>query len=247
MLGMLGLRRQPEQWGAAVSQRNSQSLRKSRVLRFKDPDAAIQLSRDEFGCSMVAGRMMAHLGNGAASPANRRSWCNRGHVRRHGRVLASRLKRRVENSATLTPKEIRKLSGAWLSAEAQTLRHALDIATRGAGDAGRAHQVGSDPGGTFAASRSSGKVWWNGFVSRPGDPLTAALASQFRGNGFFRSLAQPVQQPSTVRPRRRLMYFLLGGKDRQDHNITAAPGRRRWTARHDRPADRTLLPHSSLT
>ena len=47
----------------------AKSLGKSRVLHFKDPDAAIGY-RDEFGYGMVADGMMAHLGNGARLAAN---------------------------------------------------------------------------------------------------------------------------------------------------------------------------------
>lgn len=207
----------PAERGVRVNPANmAKSLGKSRVLHFKDPDAAIGY-RDEFGYGMVADGMMAHLGNGARLAANMKVLGPNPKVMFD--AMAESLKRRVKNSKTLTPEEIHKLSGQ-LSTEAGALRHALDIATgvQATPENIKWAQIGQDIRNFESMAKLGGALF-----SSVGDPLTAALAGQFRGNGFFRSLAQQFGNFIDGSAEGRELMFLLGeGFDGITHNITAA-------------------------
>ena len=107
------------------------------------------------------------------------------------------------------------------------------ISRPGAGDA-RNIKVGSDRAG-HSQLRSMAKLG-GALFSSVGDPLTAALASQFRGNGFFRSLAQQFGNFIDGSAEGARTHVPIGRRIRRDHaQHHGSSGRRRWTAPHDRP------------
>ncbi len=207
----------PAERGVRVNPANmAKSLGKSRVLHFKDPDAAIGY-REEFGYGMVADGMMAHLTNGARLAANMKVLGPNPKVMFD--AMTASLARRVKESTKLSPREIHDLTKQ-LTTDAGALRHALDIATgvQATPENVKWAQIGQDIRNFESMAKLGGAVF-----SSVGDPLTNALAGQFRGNGFFRTLAQQFAFFVDGSKEGRDLMFLLGeGFDGITHNITAA-------------------------
>lgn len=207
----------PAERGVRVNPANmAKSLGKSRVLHFKDPDAAIGY-RQEFGYGMVADGMMAHLSNGARLAANMKVLGPNPKVMFD--AMAASLARRVKESKTLTPQQIHDLTKQ-MDTEAGALRAALDIATgvQATPENVKWAQIGQDIRNFESMAKLGGALF-----SSVGDPLTSALAGQFRGNGFFRTLAQQFSFFVDGSSEGRELMFLLGeGFDGITHNIMAA-------------------------
>ena len=207
----------PAERGLRVNPANlAKSLGKSRVLHFKDPDAAISY-RGEFGYGTVTDSMISHLSNSARLAANMKVLGPNPKVM-YG-ALAESLKRRIKNSKTLSPQEIHDLSHQ-IDADAGPMKHALDIATglQATPENIKWASIGQDIRNFESMAKLGGALF-----SSVGDPLTSALAGQFRGNGFFHSLAQQFSFAVDNSPEGRQLMFLLGeGFDGITHNITSA-------------------------
>ncbi|TGR84269.1 hypothetical protein EN866_33375 [Mesorhizobium sp. M2D.F.Ca.ET.223.01.1.1] len=169
----------PREIGQRVSPANlAKSLGKSRVLHFKDAEAALAY-RDEFGFGTTASGMVAHLRSAARMAANMEALGPNPEVM-FG-ALVDGLKRSVKDDAKLSPAEkAKRMKG--LTIDAGQLRHAIDIST---GMISRpvdvnAAKIGGDIRAVQSLAKLGAALW-----SSMSDTVTAGLASQFRGSGFF--------------------------------------------------------------
>ncbi|WP_442582544.1 hypothetical protein ACSBOB_11605 [Mesorhizobium sp. ASY16-5R] len=173
----------------------AKSLGKSRVLHFRDADAALAY-RDEFGYGNTVSGMIAHLRNAARAAANMQALGPNPEVM-FGAV-AEGLKRRAKDDPNLSP-EVKARQIAKLTTDGGALRHAIDIST---GLVSRpvnvtAAKIGSD----IRAVQSMAKLGGAVLSSVTGDNVTAAAASMFRGSGFFNGLVTQIGGIMKGRPK----------------------------------------------
>lgn len=187
----------------------AKALGKHRVLHFKDA-AASEAYRERFGFGNSVSAMVGHLRNAARVAANMDKFGPNPEVMFLS--MAEHLKQRIRENPNYTPEErqrrIKEIGGDATILRA-SLRHALDIAT-GA----------TDRADNFTMAKISFNLGAIQTMAKLGaalptsitDPVTSALASQFRGNGFFRGFAQQLEYLTAGRTtdEAREALFLLG-------------------------------------
>lgn len=170
----------PKEKGQRVNPANlAKSLGKSRVLHFKDAISALAY-RDEFGYGNTVSGMVAHLRSSARMAANMEALGPNPEVMFGS--LVDGLKRRIKEDPSLSPAE-KQQQMKGLDADAGALRDAIDVAT---GLVSRpvnvtAAKIGSDIRAWQSMAKLGGAV-----ISSVTDNVTAGVASQFRGSGFFK-------------------------------------------------------------
>jgi len=185
----------PREIGQRVNPANlAKSLGKSRVLHFKDADAALAY-RDEFGMGNTVSGMVSHLRNAARTAANMEALGPNPELMFGS--LVDGLKRKIKDNPKLSGKEKQKLRKG-LDADAGSLRQALDVST---GMVSRpvnvtAAKIGSDIRAAQSMAKLGGAV-----LSSISDTITPAVASMFRGGGFFRGLTAQLDGLRKGRPK----------------------------------------------
>lgn len=196
----------PKEKGQRINPANmARSLGKSRVLHFRNPDAALAY-RSEFGFGNTVSGMVAHLRRAARVASNMEALGPNPEIMFGS--LVDGIKRRIRDDAKLSPQEkIKRQAG--LDTDAGALRQALDIAT---GMSSRpvsvtAAKIGSDIRAWQAMSKLGGAL-----LSSVSDNLTAAAASMFRGGGYFKGLTAQLDGLRRGRPEGEVaeISFILG-------------------------------------
>ncbi len=195
----------PREKGQRVNPANlAKSLGKSRVLHFKDADAAMAY-RDEFGYGNTVSGMISHLRNAARLAATMETLGPNPEVM-FGSIVDT-MKRNIKNSNASPEEKAKRIKG--LDAEAGQLRNALDVA---AGLISRpvnvtAAKIGAD----LRAVQSMAKLGAAVFSSIS-DNVTPAIASMFRGSGFFEGLKAQLDGIVRGRPKGEAaeISYLLG-------------------------------------
>jgi hypothetical protein len=196
----------PREIGQRVSPANlAKSLGKSRVLHFKDAEAALAY-RDQFGYGNTVSGIIAHLRSASRMAANMEALGPNPEVM-YGAVVEG-LKRAIKDDPKLSSAEkIKQMKG--LTIDGGALRHALDISTglisrpvdvNGA-------KIGSDIRAVQSMAKLGGAIW-----SSMSDTITAGLASQFRGSGFMRGFTAQIDGIMHGRPKNEQaeISYLLG-------------------------------------
>jgi len=196
----------PRETGQRVNPANlAKSLGKSRVLHFRDADAALAY-REQFGYGNTVSGIVSHLRNASRMAANMDALGPNPEV-----MLASvveGMKRKIKEDPKMAPAEkAKRLKG--LETDAGPIRQAVDIAT---GLNSRpvnvtAAKIGAD----IRAIQSMAKLGAAVFSSFS-DTVTAGAASQFRGSGFFKGFAAQLDGLRHGRSNAELneIAFLLG-------------------------------------
>jgi hypothetical protein len=195
----------PRELGQRVNPANlAKSLGKSRVLHFRDADAALSY-RDEFGYGNTVSGIISHLRNSARIAANMDVLGPNPEVM-YGAVAES-LKRKLKTgglSPDVKQKRIRELN-----IDAGALRQAIDIST---GLVSRpvsvtAAKIGADLRAWQSMAKLGGAV-----LSSISDTITPAIAAQFRGSSFFRSWVAQLDGLRKGRPTGEVaeISYLLG-------------------------------------
>lgn len=198
----------PREKGQRVNPANmAKSLGKSRVLHFRDAAATLAY-REEFGYGNTISGMIGHMRNGARVAANMEVLGPNPEVM-FGAVADS-LKRRIKEDASLSPEQRNKTLKA-IDTQTGALRTALDISTG-------AFSRPSSAGVTFAKIGADIRAWQSmaklggAVISSFTDTFSAASAAQFRGAGFFPSVARQWAGIMQGRPKDELaeIGFLIG-------------------------------------
>lgn len=196
----------PRETGQRVNPANlAKSLGKSRVLHFKDAESALAY-RAEFGYGNLVSGMIGHLRNSARVAGNMEVLGPNPEVM-FGAVVDS-MKRRIKANASMTDAEKTKQINS-LNAEAGTLRQSLDIATglvtRPVNVTGA--QISADIRAVQSMAKLGGAV-----LSSVADTVTPAIASLFRGSGFFRGLTAQLNGLRRGRPQGEFaeISYLIG-------------------------------------
>ena len=196
----------PGELGQRVNPANlAKRLGKSRVLHFKDADAAMAY-RDQFGYGNTVSGIIGALRNSARTAAAMESLGPNPDVMFTS--LVDNLKRRIKDNPNLSDAErVKQMKG--LDAQAGQLRNSLDVAT---GMVSRpvnvtAAKIGADIRAVESMAKLGGAVF-----SSITDTVTPALASMFRGSGFFKGLARQLDGTIRGRPKgeQAEISFLLG-------------------------------------
>ncbi|MBE1208444.1 hypothetical protein [Aminobacter carboxidus] len=183
----------------------ARSLGTSRVLHFRDAMSA-QAYRNEFGSGSTVSSMMSHLRGAARMAANMEVLGPHPEV-----MLASlvdRLKRRIKDDPTLSgAKKSRQMKG--LTTDAGALRVAVDVATDLVNRP--AHATAAKIGNDIRALQAMVRFGGAGILSIT-DSVTAGVASQFRGSGFFKGFFSQLNGLRRGRPKGELaeISFLAG-------------------------------------
>lgn len=163
----------------------AKSLGKSRVLHFRDADAALSY-RDEFGYGTAISGMMSQLERMGGMAAQMERFGPNPEVMFNAVVDSQR--RKIKDGDL--PDEVKRKQIEALNSEAGPLRNAFSVmngmATRPVNV--NAAKISGDIRATMAMAKLGGAV----LTAMPSDTVTAALASQFRGSGFFRGFATQV-------------------------------------------------------
>lgn len=200
-------RETPREKGQRVNPANlAKSLGKTRVLHFKDAEAAIAY-RDEFGYGNSIYGIMAHQRKAAGMAAQMDVFGPNPEVMFGSLVEAER--RKLRDSTTLPPEQKAKLAKE-LNATAGPLRAAFDVMS---GMISRpvnvtAAKIGSD----IRAVESMAKLGAATFTAMPTDVISAASAAMFRGGGFFKGMVQQIDGVFHGRPKgeQAEISYLLG-------------------------------------
>lgn len=183
----------------------AKSLGKSRVLHFKDAQAALAY-REQFGYGNTVSGMIGHLRNSARVAANMESLGPNPEVMFGS--LVEGLKRSIKEDSKLSDAQKTKQIKS-LDADAGGIRHALDIAN---GLVSRPVNVtGSKIASDIRAVQSMAKLGGAVFSSIS-DTVTAGAASQFRGSGFVKGFFAQLNGLRKGRPKGELaeISFLTG-------------------------------------
>lgn len=184
----------PKEKGQRVNPANlARSLGKSRVLHFKDADAALAY-RDEFGYGNTVSGMISHLRRAARVAANMEALGPNPEVMFGS--LVDGLKRRIKQDGALSPTEKQKRMKG-LDSEAGKLRQALDVST---GMVSRpvnatAAKIGSDIRAVQSMAKLGGAT-----ITALSDTVTPAVAAMFRGSSFFKGLTAQLNGLRKGRP-----------------------------------------------
>lgn len=195
----------PAEKGQRVNPANlAKRLGKSRVLHFKDADAAIAY-RDEFGHGNTVSGMIGHLRNAARVAANMEQFGPNPEVM--FKSLADGLKRKIKESDVAPSEKSKRI--AKLDADAGPLRHALDISM---GLASRpvnvtAAKISTDIRAVQSMAKLGGVV-----ISSMSDTVTAGVASMMRGSGFWKGFTAQLDGLRRGRPAGEMaeISYLLG-------------------------------------
>jgi hypothetical protein len=226
----------PREKGARVNPANlAKSLGKSRVLHFRDASAQLQY-RDRFGYGNTVSGIVAHLRRASSMAAQMETFGPNPEIM-FGSIVESQ-KRKIKEAVaagTMDETKAQKLLKP-LDATSGRIKAAFDVmsglATRP--DSVNAAKIGADIRAVMAMAKLGGAV----ITSIPSDLVTAGIASQFRGSGFFRGLTK--QLAGIMRGRgsaeqREIAYILGEGFDGIVGHIVspaaAVDGPVGWTAR----------------
>jgi hypothetical protein len=183
----------------------AKSLGHSRVLHFKDADAALAY-REEFGYGNTIDGMKAHLMNGARVAANMKTLGPNPEAMFLS--ISEELQRRIRESATISPTDKAKMTEG-LKTDGGAMRHALDIAvgTQAIPISMKWAEIGSTVRGTQVVSKLGGAV-----ISSIQDPVSVAASAQFRGSSFFSTFGRQLGMMLSGRPKGEAaeVSFLLG-------------------------------------
>jgi hypothetical protein len=174
----------PAERGQRVNPANlAKRLGKSRVLHFRDAETALAY-RDEFGQGNTVSGIIGHLRNSARVAANMEVLGPNPEVML--RSIIDGQKRRIKEDAKLSPSEKQKQIQ---QLDAEGIQHALGVATglvsRPVGVT--AAKIGSDIRAVQSMAKLGGAL-----LSSVSDTVTAGIASQFRGSGFFKGFTQQI-------------------------------------------------------
>lgn len=159
----------------------AKSLGKSRVLHFKDAENALAY-RDEFGYGTAISGMISQMQRMSGMAAQMERFGPNPGVMFNAIVDSQR--RQIRESALPDAEKVKQL--AKLNADGGSIRHAFDVMS---GLATRPVNVSAASiSGDARAIQSMAKLGGAVISSIPSDTMTAALASQFRGSGFFKGL-----------------------------------------------------------
>jgi hypothetical protein len=176
--------RTPGELGQRVNPANlAKRLGKSRVLHFRDAETALAY-RNEFGQGNTVSGIIGHLRNSARVAANMEVLGPNPEVML--RSIIDGQKRRIKEDAKLSPSEKQKQIQ---QLDAEGIQHALGVATglvsRPVGVT--AAKIGSDIRAVQSMAKLGGAL-----LSSVSDTVTAGIASQFRGSGFFKGFTQQI-------------------------------------------------------
>jgi hypothetical protein len=189
----------------------AKSLGKSRVLHFRDVDAALAY-RGEFGYGNTVSGMIAHLRNSSRINANMEVLGPNPEFMIDS--LAEGVARQIRDSKTLSPAEkdvlIKNigLEGGRVSGQ---IRQAVDIATglatRPVGDGLHIAKIGNDIRALQSMAKLGGSV-----ISSLSDLTVNAAAAVFRGSSFFQTMTTQLDALRKGRPKGEVaeISFLLG-------------------------------------
>jgi hypothetical protein len=195
----------------------AKSLGKSRVLHFRDAEAALSY-RDEFGYGNTISGMAAHLRNSARMAASMETLGPNPEAMFTS--LVDGLARKISDDPKLSP-EIKAKQTQSLRLDGGAMRHALDIST---GMISRPVSVtGAKIGGDIRATQSMAKLGGALFSSAL-DTVTGGIASQFRGSGFFKGFVAQIEGMRLTRSKgevAEISYLIGEGFDGLIGNIVA--------------------------
>jgi len=194
----------PKEVGQRVNPANlAKRLGKSRVLHFKDAEAALAY-RDEFGHGNTVSGIVAHLRNASRVAANMETFGPNPEVM-FGSIVDT-LKRKIKEDASISPAD---KQAQIRSLDADALRQAMDIAT---GMATRpvnvtAARISQDIRAVQSMAKLGGAV-----VSSMSDTVTSGVASMFRGSGFWKGFLTQLDGLRKGRPKAEFaeISYLLG-------------------------------------
>lgn len=194
----------PAEKGQRVNPANlAKRLGKSRVLHFRDADAALAY-RNEFGQGNTVSGIIGHLRNSARVAANMEVLGPNPEVML--RSIIDGQKRRIKDDPKLSPKQKQKQIQ---QLDAEGIQHALGVAT---GLVSRpvsvtAAKIGSDIRAVQSMAKLGGAL-----LSSVSDTVTTGIASQFRGSGFFKGFTQQIAGMMRGRPKgeQAEIAYLLG-------------------------------------
>lgn len=181
----------------------AKSLGKSRVLHFRDADAAIAY-RDAFGHGTTVSGIVDHLRRASRAAANMETFGPNPEFM-FGSLVESQKRRIKEDTSiddTAKQQQIRELDSA-------ALGHAFDIAT------GMINQPGNVKGAKIAADiravQSMAKLG-GAVISSMSDTVVSGIASMFRGSGFMKGFIAQVKGTMRGRPKgeQAEIAYLLG-------------------------------------
>lgn len=196
----------PREKGQRVNPANlAKSLGKSRVLHFKNPNAALEY-RAEFGFGNTASGILSHLRRASQMAGQMEVFGPNPEVMFNSVVESQARKVRDSNR---TPAEKEKLLRG-LRADGVSLRSAFDVMSGIAVRPGNvtAAKIGND----IRAVQNMAKLGGAVITSIPSDLVTNAIASQFRGSGFFTGLVRQLDGIMKGRgtSEQKEIAFLLG-------------------------------------
>jgi hypothetical protein len=195
----------PAERGQRVNPANlAKRLGKSRVLHFKNADAALAY-RDEFGHGNTVSGMIGHLRNAARVAANMEQFGPNPEVM--FRSIVDTMKRKIKEGDLPPAEKAKRLKS--LEVDAGPLRQAMDIAT---GMANRpvnvtAAKIGADVRAVQSMAKLGGALW-----SSVSDTVTPGVASMMRGSGFWKGFVAQLDGLRKGRPKGEFaeISYLLG-------------------------------------
>lgn len=204
----------------------AKSLGKSRVLHFKDAESAMAY-RDQFGYGTTIQGIIAHQDKAASLAAQMETFGP--NPENMLQSMIDRMSADIRKDANLSPSEKAK-QVASLRFDGGTLRAAFDIMS---GMASRPvntfwAKFGSETRALQAMAKLGGAV----ISSMPADIVTQALAQQFRGGGFWRSITDSLGGILKGRPEgeaKEIAYLMNEGWEGLIGHINSA------AAGHDMP------------
>jgi hypothetical protein len=195
----------PGELGQRVNPANlAKRLGKSRVLHFKNADAALAY-RDEFGHGNTVSGMIGHLRNAARVAANMEQFGPNPEVM-FGSIVDT-MKRKIKEGDLPPAQKAKQLKS--LDVDAGPLRQAMDIAT---GMANRpvnvtAAKISADIRAVQSMAKLGGAV-----ISSMSDTVTTGVASMMRGSGFWKGFVAQLDGLRRGRPKGEFaeISYLLG-------------------------------------
>lgn len=200
----------PVELGQRVGPANlARRASQSRVLHFKDADAAINY-RDTFGYGNTTSGMFQYLRRAARIAANMEA-LGPNPENMFDQLIES-TRRKIQDNNHLTPSQKKtQLSG--VRTDTRALRDAMSIASGliSRPDSVTLAKIGSDIRAVQSMAKLGGAL-----LSSVSDTLTPAIASVFRGSGFFNGLVQQIDGMRKGRSKgefREIAYLLGEGFD----------------------------------
>jgi hypothetical protein len=194
----------PKEMGQRVNPANlAKSLGKSRVLHFKDADAALAY-RNEFGYGNTVSGMLDHLRRSAGVASAMDALGPNPEVMFGS--IAKAMERKIKEGNLPDKEKATQIR----SLEADKLRQALDIAT---GLISRPSSVtGAKIAADIRATESMAKLGGAVLTALPSDTVQVAISSMFRGSGFMHGLVSQIDGIMHGRPKgeQAEISYLLG-------------------------------------